>query len=85
MSAFWGSCGWCCPWEDLGGEAGPELLEPVEEVWIEDVSVVVMKEAFEETMEPVLGPVGRRAVLGRETGREMGGGAGILGACSGAE
>ena len=58
----------------------------MDEVWIEDVSFEVTKEcALEETVDPVLGPVGRRDVLGLETGSEMGGGAGIRGACSGAE
>lgn len=54
---------------------------------MEDVSFEeVTKEcALEETIEPVLGPVARLEVLGRDTGSQTGGGAGILGACSGAE
>ncbi len=54
----------------------------MEEVSFEEVT----KEcALEETTEPVLGPVCRLDVFGRETGSETGGGAGIRGARSGAE
>jgi hypothetical protein len=55
-------------------------------VWIEEESFEENKDrALEETIVPVLGPVGLRDVVGLETGSEIGGGAGIRGAASGAE